>query len=104
MACEDGWIIAEMATIQRLRIDPLVPIGQGDQRQGPRGAHEPNQIGRDNLDAEIGPPGNVQQMRTLVTHDTRAAHNITQATLVEYGNIQRAVRREETLFLSSFAP
>jgi hypothetical protein len=54
VAPEDGWIVVEMPTVQRLRVHPVMPVGQLDQREGVAGTDESEESRRDHLDTDVG--------------------------------------------------
>lgn len=104
MAGIDGRIVVEMATVQRLRVEPTLPVGQRDQGHGGFRAPKLGTVGRSNLNADVGVLPDPQQVRTLVAHDRRAAHNVAQTALVQYSHVKRAVGSQEALLSTQSCP
>lgn len=104
MAGEDGRIVVEVATVQRLRVDPLFPLRQGDQRHRGLGPDEFWTLGRGDLDTDIGTLAHCQQVRTLAAHDGRASHDVAQATLIQDRDVQGAAISEEAPLSAESSP
>ncbi len=99
-----GGIVVEMAAVERLRVDPPLPIGERDQRHRGIGTDQLGEVRRGHLNADIGALPDAQQVDALVPHDGGTPHHVPQAALVQYSDVLRTVLCQKALLPTQPGP